>query len=296
MYTIITFYKFQKLSDIHTIKNTLDTLCHNIKGTILLAEEGINATVAGAQGDIDQLVTYLKQTFPDILFKFSFAEKMPFYRMKVKIKNEIVTLRQKEADVEKTTGDYVKPKAWNALMQDPNVIIIDTRNDYEYALGTFRNAINPNTQSFAQFPDFVENYLTNKDQPIAMFCTGGIRCEKASSYLKAIGYNKVYQLDGGILKYLEEMPEEDSLWEGECFIFDQRVSLKHKVEQGQFALCHGCRHTLSADDIASDVYEKGVSCPHCFHKTTDIQKKCFRDRQKQMELSVVRGECHIGPR
>jgi len=270
---------------------------HGIKGTLLLAAEGINGTVAGPRGGIDALLAWLRDDarFPGLSHKESFADEMPFKRAKVRLKQEIVTMGKPDIDPLRTVGTYVDPKDWNALVDDPGVTLVDTRNGYEVALGTFRGAADPGTESFREFPDYVDANLDPEKNPkVAMFCTGGIRCEKASAFMLKEGFEEVYHLRGGILKYLEEVPSEESAWEGECFVFDNRVAVDHELNKGQYDQCYGCRHPITDDDKASGKYEKGVCCPHCFDTLTDDQRMRFRERQKQVELARARGEAHVG--
>ncbi|MEK7654816.1 MAG: rhodanese-related sulfurtransferase [Pseudomonadota bacterium] len=295
MFKVAAFYLFTPIADPAALKAQLGPLCEKIKGTILVAPEGINSTVSGSEEDIDTLLAFLKSQFPKITWKISYADTLPFYRMKIRIKKEIVTLRRPEAKPFEKTGVHVDAKEWNRLMQDPDIIVLDVRNDYEVAVGTFKNAIDPKTKVFTEFVDYVETHLAGKkDKPIAMLCTGGIRCEKASAFMLANGFQNVYQLNGGILQYLEDVAPTENLWEGECFVFDGRTTVNPDLAPGQFELCHGCRQPLMAIDKQSADFEKGVSCPHCIHTTTDRQKRRFRDRQKQIDLARARGAQHIG--
>lgn len=296
---VAALYKFVKLSDFHALREPLLDRCLalNIRGTLLLAEEGINGTVAGSREAIDSLLAYLRSDsrLQDLSHKESYDDNQPFYRMKVKLKKEIVTMGVADIDPNEVVGTYVKPKDWNALISDPEVVVIDTRNDYEVEIGTFKGAIDPKTQSFRQFPDYVrQHYDPAKHKKVAMFCTGGIRCEKASAYMKQEGFEEVYHLEGGILKYLEEVDEASSLWQGECFVFDNRVSVKQGLEPGQYALCHGCRRPITDQDKLSDKFEEGVSCPACHDSLSDEQRQRFRDRQKQVELARQRNVPHVG--
>lgn len=296
---VAALYKFVKLSDFHALREPLLDRCLalNIRGTLLLAEEGINGTVAGSREAIDSLLAYLRsdRRLKDLSHKESYDDNQPFYRMKVKLKKEIVTMGVADIDPNEVVGTYVKPKDWNALISDPEVVVIDTRNDYEVEIGTFKGAIDPKTQSFRQFPDYVrQHYDPAKHKKVAMFCTGGIRCEKASAYMKQEGFEEVYHLEGGILKYLEEVDEASSLWQGECFVFDNRVSVKQGLEPGQYALCHGCRRPITDQDKLSDKFEEGVSCPACHDSLSDEQRQRFRDRQKQVELARQRNVPHVG--
>ena len=297
--TVCALYKFTSLKNFESLKQPLQEFCleRDIKGTLLLAHEGINGTVAGNKNAIDELIIHLKTliSLEEIDYKTSFANEMPFYRMKVKLKKEIVTMGVCDIDPSKSAGTYVDAKDWNTLISDPDVILIDTRNDYECEVGTFEGAINPNTESFRQFPAYAKEHLDkNKHKKVAMFCTGGIRCEKSTAHLIEEGFENVYHLKGGILKYLEEVPEEESMWKGECFVFDQRVTVKHGLEIGSYDLCHGCRNPISEEEKASSEYEEGVSCPKCFADQTDEQRARFQERQKQIRLSKMRGEEHMG--
>lgn len=296
---VCALYKFVTLEDYQALREPLlqVMLDHGVKGTLLLAREGINGTVAGSREGIDQLKAWLESDsrFNGIAYKESFHDDMPFNRTKVKLKKEIVTMGVENIDPRRIVGTYVKPKDWNALISDPDVVLVDTRNDYEVKIGTFRNAVNPATESFRQFPQYVkENLDPKKHRKVAMFCTGGIRCEKSTAYLKEQGFEEVYHLEGGILKYLEEVPEQESLWEGECFVFDERVAVNHKLEKGQYDLCHACRQPITEADKNSGFYQDGVSCPHCYDKLTPEQKARFQEREKQIRLARERGEQHIG--
>ena len=293
LYKFVTLDNYQDLrSPLHAEMEKLD-----IRGTLLLANEGINGTIAGTEQGIYQLLTWLK-TDPrlnEIDYKLSFTDVMPFNRTKVKLKKEIVTMGIEGIDPKQVVGTYVDPLDWNALISDPEVILIDTRNDYEFTVGTFKNAINPNTESFREFPAYIKQNL-NPDQhkKVAMFCTGGIRCEKSTAYLKEQGFEEVYHLKGGILKYLEVVPEEHTLWQGECFVFDDRITVNHQLEKGHYDQCNACRLPITEADKASVHYEQGVSCPHCYDKVTAEQKARFMEREKQIALAHQRGETHIG--
>jgi UPF0176 protein len=233
--------------------------------------------------------------FKNLSHKESWSDKHPFYRMKVKLKKEIVTLGVAGVSPTKMVGHYVKPQDWNALILDPEVVLIDARNDYEYAIGTFKNAVNPKTNTFREFPEYVKTHFDpKKHKKVAMFCTGGIRCEKASSFMMSEGFNEVYHLEGGILKYLEEVKTEESLWQGECFVFDQRVAIKHGLEMGDYDQCYACRYPLSADDMKSEKYTPGISCPHCYNQHTPEKLQSLTERQKQVILAKERGFSHIG--
>jgi len=270
---------------------------NGVKGTLLLASEGINGTIAGDRAGIDSVLHWLKKDprFAKLTTKEAVDESNPFYRTKVKLKKEIVTMGVEGIDPNRTVGSYVKAKDWNALISDPEVLVVDTRNDYEISIGTFENAIDPHTTNFRQFPQYVqENLDPEKHKKIAMFCTGGIRCEKSTAYLKEKGFDEVYHLEGGVLKYLEEVPEEESMWKGECFVFDNRVSVNHKLEKGQYDQCHGCRLPITEADKQSEKYIQGISCPHCFDTITTEQKQRFHEREKQIRLAQQRGQTHIG--
>jgi UPF0176 protein len=268
-----------------------------IKGTILLAREGINGTIAGSRDGIDQVLAYLRSDsrFASLVHKESYDDHMPFYRMKVKLKNEIVTMGVDGIDPNELVGRYVKPADWNALVNDPDVIVLDTRNDYEVGIGTFKGSLDPKTTTFRGFPEFVrENLDPSRNKKVAMFCTGGIRCEKASAFMLNEGFEEVYHLEGGILKYLEDIPADESTWEGECFVFDNRVAVNQALEKGQYDQCYGCRHPITEQDKLSDHYEKGVCCPGCYASLSEDQKMRFSERQKQIDLAAERNEVHIG--
>ncbi len=296
---VAALYRFVTLDDFEALREPLLTVCQEqgVKGTLLLAHEGINGTIAGSRAGIDAAIAWLRadDRMADLSWKESFDEAQPFYRMKVKLKREIVTMGVSDVDPNEVVGTYVKPTDWNTLISDPDVLLIDTRNDYEVEIGTFKGAVDPHTKTFREFPDYVkQNVDPARHKKVAMFCTGGIRCEKASSYMKQQGFEEVYHLEGGILKYLEEVPQEQSLWQGECFVFDNRVTVKHDLTAGSFDQCHGCRRPISDEDKQSEFYEKGVACPHCFDELTEDQKARFRERQKQVELARQRHEAHIG--
>lgn len=296
---VCALYKFVRLENFTQLRQPLlDTMeKHGIKGTLLLAEEGINGTVAGSSEGIDALLAWLdiQPGLKDIVHKKSYDKEMPFYRTKVKLKKEIVTMGVEGIDPNKVVGTYVKPKDWNDLISDPDVTLVDTRNDYEIQIGTFKNAINPNTETFREFPQYVADNLDNKKhKKVAMFCTGGIRCEKSTAYLKEQGFEEVYHLEGGILKYLEEVAKEDTLWEGDCFVFDNRVAVDHDLTAGKYDQCHACRMPLTAEEMQNEHYIKGVSCLHCYDKHTPEQLERFKEREKQIELAKLRGEEHIG--
>ena len=299
MHAICALYKFTRLDDFEEIqlplRSFLDSL--SVKGTLLLAREGINGTISGTKVSLEKVLDYLQSDprFLDLEFKFSYSKKIPFKRLKVKLKKEIVTMGLTEIDPTHSAGTYVKPKDWNELINDPDVVLIDTRNNYEYEIGSFKGAINPNTETFREFPSFTKNTLEQyRDKKIAMFCTGGIRCEKSTAYLKSEGFKNVFHLQGGILKYLEEVNEDESLWEGECFVFDDRVAVKHNLEQGQYDQCHACRFPITEEDTMHPHYEKGASCPRCYGTKNSSQMSRYREREKQVKLAKLRGEKHIG--
>jgi UPF0176 protein len=292
-------YKFVTLEDFEDLRQPiLDVMVqNNVKGTLLLATEGINGTVAGSRQGVDALLEYLKSDprLADIDYKESFHQEMPFYRSKVKLKKEIVTLGVNNIDPNKVCGEHIKPKDWNELISDPETLLIDTRNEYEIEIGTFKNAVNPHTENFREFPEYVDKNLDPKKyKKVAMFCTGGIRCEKSTALMKAKGFDEVYHLEGGILKYLEEVPKEQSLWQGECFVFDSRVAVNHDLEKGSYDQCFACRMPITEDDKKRPEYVKGVSCHHCFDKATEQQRARFSEREKQSQLASERGFSHVG--
>jgi len=298
-FVVAALYQFVRLEDYEELQQPLTNFCrkNGIKGTLLLAREGINGTVAGSRQGIDALKAYFAQDgrFDNLEYKESWAETMPFYRLKIRLKKEIVTIGIPDVDPNEVVGTYLNPKEWNELIQDPDVIVLDTRNDYEVDIGTFKNALDPKTKSFSEFPDYVrKNLAEQKKKKIAMFCTGGIRCEKASSFMKQEGFDEVYHLKGGILKYIETIAPQESLWEGECFVFDNRVAVKHGLELGSYDLCHGCRQPITLADKESPLYEPGVCCGKCAHTLTPSQKKRFQERHKQVILAQKRNQRHIG--
>ncbi len=297
--TVCALYKFVHLENFKTIKPTLLNVMeeNNVKGTLLLALEGINGTIAGPKAGVENVLTFLNsdERLAGVSFKCSYHQENPFQRTKVKLKKEIVTMGVEGIDPNLTVGTYVKPKDWNALISDPDVLLIDTRNDYEVEIGTFENAVNPNTETFREFPEYVaKNLDKTKHKKVAMFCTGGIRCEKSTAYLKEQGFEDVYHLEGGVLKYLEEVPEQETMWQGECFVFDGRVAVNHNLERGQYDQCFACRYPITEDDKSSEHYIQGVSCPRCFDKYSDEQRSRFQEREKQINLAKARGEDHIG--
>ncbi|WP_428927422.1 rhodanese-related sulfurtransferase [Marinibacterium sp. SX1] len=299
MHTIAALYHFTRFDDPAALKPPLLALCEagQVKGTLLLAREGINGTIAGPRAGLDAVLAHIRALpgCDGLEWKEATADTPPFGRMKVRLKKEIVTMGQPDVDPQARVGHYVEPAEWNALVRDPDTVVIDTRNDYEVAIGTFEGAVDPGTRSFGEFPAW---WQANKDayrgKRIAMFCTGGIRCEKSTNYLLNQGVNEVYHLKGGILRYLEDMPAEDSTWQGECFVFDNRVSVGHGLEQGPHDLCHGCRRPILAEDRERPEYEAGVSCHHCIDETSAEDKARFRERQKQIRLARSRGDTHLG--
>jgi UPF0176 protein len=296
---VCAMYKFVTLENFEALRQPLLEAmeANEVRGTLLIAQEGINGTVAGSREGVDALLAWLAtdERLANIVHKESYDETMPFHRTKVKLKKEIVTMGIEGIDPKQVVGTYVKPQDWNALIADPDVVLIDTRNDYEVQIGTFQGAINPNTETFRQFPQYVkENMDPTKQKKVAMYCTGGIRCEKSTAYLKEQGFDEVYHLEGGILKYLEEVPKEDTLWEGECFVFDNRVAVNHDLEKGQYDQCHACRYPITEEEKISIHYQHGVSCHHCIDKHTDEQRERFQQRELQMQLAKQRGEDHLG--
>ena len=299
MFTIAALYHFTRFPDPAALRQPLLDLCRaqGISGTLLLAGEGVNGTIAGSRDGIDAVLAHLRGLpgCAGLVHKESTASEQPFNRMKVRLKREIVTMGQPDVDPLQGTGHYVAPADWNALITAPDVAVIDTRNDYEVAIGTFAGAVDPQTRSFGEFPAWWE---ANKDRfagkRIAMFCTGGIRCEKSTNYLRGQGVEEVYHLQGGILKYLEEVPQDQSTWQGECFVFDGRVSVGHGLAEGPHILCHACRRPLLPADRDRPEYEEGVACHHCADQTSEADKDRFRERQRQIALAKGRGDRHLG--
>ncbi|WP_164660619.1 rhodanese-related sulfurtransferase [Tropicibacter sp. Alg240-R139] len=299
MYTIAALYHFTRFPDPAAIKPALLELCqaNDVKGTLLLAQEGINGTIAGPRAGIDAVLAHISALpgCADLEWKEASSDTPPFGKMKVRLKKEIVTMGQPDVDPVARVGHYVEPEDWNELIRADDVVVIDTRNDYEVEIGTFEGAIDPETASFSEFPAWWEE---NKDRfhnkRVAMFCTGGIRCEKSTNFLLGQGVEDVYHLKGGILRYLEEMPADNSTWNGDCFVFDNRVSVGHGLVEGPHALCHGCRRPILPEDMKRPEYEHGVSCHRCVDETTEADKSRFRERQKQISLSRERGEEHLG--
>lgn len=298
-YIVAALYKFVALPDYSALQEPLLAFCkeQGITGTLLLAEEGINGTISGSRDGIDRVLEYLKADprLADLSHKESMHSEQPFYRMKVKLKKEIVTLGVDGVSPTHEVGQYVKPEDWNALIQDPEVLVVDTRNEYEVAIGTFENALDPKTRSFREFPAYVQQHLDPKvHKKVAMFCTGGIRCEKSTSYMLQQGFEQVYHLQGGILNYLEQVKPEDSLWQGECFVFDNRVAVDHQLSQGQYAMCHACRYPITEQEMQDPRYEEGVSCPHCHETLPEKTRQRAAERQKQCVLANARNQRHIG--
>ncbi len=296
---VSAFYHFTPFPDFEAQQAPIHAAlnANGVMGTVLLASEGINGTIAGSREGIDRVMNFLRSLpgCADLEHKESSAQEMPFYRLKVRLKKEIVAMGVPEADPNKQVGTYVDPEDWNALIAEPDVVVIDTRNDYEVSIGAFEGAIDPKTTSFRDFPDW---FHTNREaldgKKVAMYCTGGIRCEKATSLLKLEGVEDVYHLKGGILKYLETIPEEQSTWHGECFVFDNRVAIGHGLKQGSYDMCHACRRPITEEDKKSPNYVPGVSCDYCVDKSTSDQKQRYAQRQRQMELAETRGQAHIG--
>ncbi len=290
IWTVAALYRFVELKELPALQKRIRACCdeNDICGTLLIAPEGINGTIAGQGSAIDVIIDLLDDVagVRQGELKYSSAEERPFRRIKVRLKKEIITMKAPEADPTKQVGTYVKPKDWNDLINDPDVTLIDTRNNYETAVGIFEGAIDPQIETFTEFKDYVSDKMDpTKQKKVAMFCTGGIRCEKASSYMMAHGFEEVYHLQGGILKYLEEVPAEESKWDGDCFVFDRRVAVGQDLEESPYQLCYGCRFPLSPEDLQSDAYEKGVSCPHCIDKMTDERARSFRMRHEQMKIA-----------
>lgn len=298
-YVVTALYKFVTLENFEQLRQPLLNVMeeNEVRGTLLLALEGINGTIAGSQQGVTNVLTWLKsdERLSHLSHKESFTDNAPFKRSKVKLKKEIVTMGIEGIDPKQVVGTYIKPQDWNALISDPEVLLVDTRNDYEVEIGTFKHAVNPNTETFREFPQYVkENLDPAKHKKIAMFCTGGIRCEKSTAYMKEQGFEEVYHLEGGILKYLEEVPAENTLWEGECFVFDDRVAVDHQLKKGQYDQCHACRMPITEADKTKTQYTKGISCHHCIDKVSDEQRARYAEREKQMELAKHRGQSHMG--
>lgn len=301
MSAVVTFYKFVALDELDALRDALEERASELGlcGTVLLAEEGINGTLSGSRAQLSRLVDWLRErsAFTDLLCKYSTSdpENTVFHRLKIRVKPEIVNMGRPEVAVVERTGTHVGPGQWHELLEDPDVVVIDTRNDYEVAIGTFPGALNPGTNSFREFPGYVQAHLDPVSNPrVAMFCTGGVRCEKASSYLLEAGFQEVFQLDGGILNYLEQVSGEDNRWQGECFVFDQRVSVDDSLQQGSFSQCFACRRALTAEDLDAPDYQYGISCTYCINDTDEQRRAAFAERARQEALAHARGERHIG--
>ncbi len=298
-YKIASFYQFAPMPQYAALQSPLLAALKRLGacGSVLVAEEGINGTIAARPDALDEALGEVSRItgLGNFGAKYSFASEKPFRRMKVRLKKEIVTIGNVAANPNEKVGTYVDPQNWNALISDPDVVVIDTRNAYEFGVGTFRHALDPQTESFSEFPTWVRQNLKDKSKKVAMFCTGGIRCEKASSFMKHEGFEQVYHLKGGILKYLEEVPQEISLWQGGCFVFDERVAVGHGLQVMDFSICHGCLSPVSAENSKSDKFEEGVCCPACADSLTEVQKASNRERQRQVELAAKRGAKHLGP-
>ena len=304
MFKVAALYKFHSIENPLSVQQMLKSnLVDNlVTGTILIGKEGLNGTISASIKDMKKAISIIKSIkgFDDINVKYSKSKIKPFIRLKVKTKEEIVTIGDKKLDPSINSGIYVEPKDWNSLIAKDDVLLIDTRNNYEYSIGTFKNSINPRTNNFREFPNWVKNQkFSNKDKKtkkVAMFCTGGIRCEKATSYMKKEGFKNVFHLKGGVLKYFEDISTDQSKWIGECFVFDDRVSLDHNLDEGSYDMCHGCRMPITKQDKESKYFIKGVSCPACFASKTNEQKSRYMSRQKQIDLAKSRNESHIGPK
>ena len=296
---VAALYRFARFPDFEAFRQPLfeAMLAAEVRGTLLLAAEGINGTIGGSRLGIDKVLDFLQQDerFAGLEVKESYVDDNPFYRTKVKLKKEIVTMGVQDIDPNEIVGTYVDAEDWNELISRPDVLLLDTRNKYEVEIGTFDGAVNPETDSFREFPEYVARHLDpGNHKKVAMFCTGGIRCEKSTAYLRQQGFDEVYHLKGGILKYLELVPESESKWQGECFVFDNRVTVNHKLEQGAYDQCHACRMPITEQDKESEYYQKGISCHHCCDKHTPDQVKRYAERERQIELAKQRGETHIG--
>ena len=305
MYKVAALYKFSKILDPLKLHNEIRIKLKemSISGTILVGREGINGTISSSsQKNLLSAINFIKDIkgFADLDIKLSSSDKNPFIRLKVKLKKEIVTIGDEAIDPTEIVGEYVEPKDWNNLIDHKDTIVIDTRNNYEYSIGTFKNSLNPKTAKFREFPEWINKQKFTDDEKknknIAMFCTGGIRCEKASSLMKKKGFNNVFHLKGGILRYFESVSQDTSSWEGECFVFDDRVSVKHDLSVGTYDMCHGCRMPITEKDKESNKYIRGVACSKCFDETTDEQKSRYMSRQKQIDLAKQRNQNHIGPK
>lgn len=299
---VVSFYQFLDLGDPQPFRDGLQALCESqgVLGTILVAKEGFNGTLAGAEGAINAIFAWIEKALSldaSIDGRWTEVTEAPFRRMRVRAKKEIVTLGRPDILPHQRTGTHVPPQEWNTLISDPDVLLIDTRNHYEVEVGTFPRAIDPGTDSFREFPQFAEELAeTSRDRPLAMFCTGGIRCEKATALMLELGFENVYHLEGGVLRYLQEMPAGENRWDGECFVFDTRVAVDRDLAEGGYVQCHACRRPLSSDDIASADYREGVSCPHCVNELDEDRAARLEERRRQVALAADRGDKHIGPR
>jgi UPF0176 protein len=297
---VASFYRFLDLADVQVFRDDLQTLCdeNRLLGTILVADEGFNGTIAGAEASIQAVFRWIEDRLNldrPVEARWTDATEAPFRRMRVRVKKEIVSLGRPDIRPHEGTGTYVPPEEWNALIEDPNVLVIDTRNHYEVEVGTFPRAIDPGTDSFREFTDFAAELAeSSRDRPVAMFCTGGIRCEKATALMRELGFEEVYHLQGGILNYLTEMPAGENRWEGECFVFDTRVAVDRDLAEGGYVQCHACRRPLSTEDMASPGYREGVSCPHCANELDEDRAARLEERRKQVALAAERGGTHIG--
>ena len=299
LYLVTALYKFVRLENFEQLQKPLLKVMEDneVRGTLLLALEGINGTIAGSDEGVTKVIDWLisDERLSTLSQKKSYTNHAPFKRSKVKLKKEIATMGVEGIDPLQVVGTYVKPKDWNALISDPDVMLIDTRNDYEIEIGTFENAVDPNTKTFREFPKYVADNLDPKThKKVAMYCTGGIRCEKSTAYMKEQGFEEVYHLEGGILKYLEEVPQEETMWQGECFVFDDRVAVDHQLNKGQYDQCHACRMPITEQDKTKVQYKKGISCHHCIDTVTDEQRERYAEREKQMTLASKRGHAHMG--
>jgi len=298
-FTVAALYHFTNIDKPEERQEALLNLCHSneVRGTLILAKEGINGTIAGTSEGVTAILDHLRawSEIGDLDVKFSASSTRSFDRMKVHVKDEIVTMRKPGIDPGANAGKYVEPREWNDLISRDDVLVIDTRNQFEYGVGRFRDAVDPGTEKFHEFPEWADQLASSPDKPsaVAMYCTGGIRCEKATAYMRQIGFDEVFHLKGGILKYLEEVPEDESLWEGECFVFDHRVALKHGLAEGEYRLCYGCQNPVSPQDRESSLFEEGVSCPKCHSSLSEYDRDRFRERQLQISLAKARGEEHL---
>ena len=299
---VASFYRFLDLPDPQNFKNALQGICdeQRLLGTVLVASEGFNGSITGEETAIRHVFAWMEETLEldsPIEARWNAVSEPPFRRMRAKLKKEIVTLGRPDILPHKQTGTYVSGEKWNELISNPDVVVIDTRNSYEFEVGTFPRAIDPETDSFREFPAFAKKLAeTSTDRPLAMFCTGGIRCEKATALMLELGFDEVYHLQGGILKYLEEMPADENQWDGECFVFDTRVAVDRDLAEGGYVQCHACRRPLSTEEMASPDYQEGVSCPRCIDDLDEQRAAGLRERQRQIELARERGDIHIGPK